>query len=837
MNNLKRVLSVGMASTMVLGMMATASAASFNDFTDKDEIVNKDAVSMVTELGIIAGLPDGSYGATQNIDRASFARLICVTLNGGKEPTLGNLTTSFTDTKGHWAEKYIAYCVQQGIIAGKGNNTFAPSAQVTGSEAAKMLLVAVGYNTTYEKIGGATWQVSTDVLSNQVGLYKGLETINTSAALTRDQAAQMIYNALNAEMVKYEIVPGVSTNGQIVANTQRQETGETLLEKAFKAVKVEGVVLANEYAALNGAGVQDEGKTYVQLNDAPKGLNSTGAFKVSTDLDMVGKTVTMFVQPDANSTQTSKAVVLGNALESDTNNVAVLTAGKDSAKKIADYLDDNNLKTNGSTEWYVNYALQTEKKDDKTVNKALSTNEAGKELTFIDNNDDGVVDYALQLVKTFGKVTSYNDSKDGTINVSAVNPADSITYKSLSSTKAAKDINGFADVKKDDYVFFYKIGNKEFVEPAKSVEVTVSSIKGAKVTADDTTYEQSGLVKFVNEDGDKVLKDAVDLGDKVTFYLDNAGYVVYTDAEAAADDYLQVVKTDNDWSSISENATVKIVKTDGTTEIVKAYYEHKDTEDVDQDGNREELVKTAPKNGVYAYSVNSKGIYKLVRTDLKEETISNATIEKGQSKIADNVFANAQTVFVIDRGNDAYTVYTGIANVPKTMTGVNGTAIVDDTTKIAKAVFVTAKNMTGATEGVYVLDKNPTVTGSSDDKTYTYDVIYKGEKTTLTGEKDLFDSKGYYEVSINGTEITGVNSAVKQPSEATVASKGLVANAQGTFSYNDSTKVLYVDGTDVSESSIGAITVKDKDQIKGDNILVIKDSDNENIAAYVLICK
>ena len=45
-----------------------------------------------------------------------------------------------------------------------------------------------------------------------------------------------------------------------------------------------------------------------------------------------------------------------------------------------------------------------------------------------------------------------------------------------------------------------------------------------------------------------------------------------------------------------------------------------------------------------------------------------------------------------------------------------------------------------------------------------------------------------------------------------------------------------MDGTDVSESSIGAITVKDGG-IKGDNILVIKDSDNENIAAYVLICK
>lgn len=823
MNNLKRVLSVGMASTMVLGMMATASAASFNDFTDKDEIVNKDAVSMVTELGIIAGLPDGSYGATQNIDRASFARLICVTLNGGKEPTLGNLTTSFTDTKGHWAEKYIAYCVQQGIIAGKGNNTFAPSAQVTGSEAAKMLLVAVGYNTTYEKIGGATWQVSTDVLANQVGLYKGLETINTSAALTRDQAAQMIYNALNAEMVKYEIVPGVSTNGQIVANTQRQETGETLLEKAFKAVKVEGVVLANEYAALNGAGVQDEGKTYVQLNDAPKGLNSTGAFKVSTDLDMVGKTVTMFVQPDANSTQTSKAVVLGNALESDTNNVAVLTAGKDSAKKIADYLDDNNLKTNSSTEWYVNYAIRTTGSGDSTKNDPLTTNEAGKELTFIDNNDDGVVDYALQLVKTFGKVTSYNDSKDGTINVSAVNPADSITYKSLSSTKAAKDINGFADVKKDDYVFFYKIGNKEFVEPAKSVEVTVSSIKGNKVTADDTTYEQSGLVKGVNEDA-KNLNEAVELGDKVTFYLDNAGYVVYTDAEAAADEYLKVLAVDS-FSSVSGYANTKILKTDGTTEVVNAYYDNAGT-------------KEKPDNGkIYAYSVNSKGVYKLVLTDLTEKSINSTTIQKGKTQIKSDVLANAQTVFVIDRGNDVYTVYTGIANVPKEITVKTGSAIVDKN-NIAKAVFISDSDMTGSTEGVYVLDKNPTVTGTSDDKTYTYDVIYKGEKTTLTSEDGkLFASKGYYDnVSINGTEITKVTGSAIQPSEATVASKGLVANAQGTFSYSDSTKVLYVDGTDVSESSIGAITVKDGG-IKGDNILVIKDSDNENIAAYVLICK
>ena len=222
MSNLKKVLSVGLASTMVMGMVATsAAAATYDKFSDKEDIVNKEAVSMVTELGIIAGLTDGSYAPKQNIDRASFARLVCVALNGGKEPNLGNLKTTFTDTQGNWAEKYIAYCVQQGIIAGKGNNTFAPAANVTGSEAAKMLLVALGYNATYEKIGGATWQVTTDVLANKAGLYKDLEGMNTSDPLTRDNAAQMIYNTLNATMVKYEMVPGISANGQVTMTTQR----------------------------------------------------------------------------------------------------------------------------------------------------------------------------------------------------------------------------------------------------------------------------------------------------------------------------------------------------------------------------------------------------------------------------------------------------------------------------------------------------------------------------------------------------------------------------------------------------------------------------------------
>ena len=251
MRNLKRALSMALASVMVLGLTVIgAGAASYEDFTDKDEIVHKDAVSMVTELGVLAGLPDGSFGGSQNIDRASFARLVCVVLNGGKEPVLGNLTTTFTDTQGNWAEKYISFCVDRGIIAGRGNNTFGPSDNVTGSEAAKMLLVALGYNTAYEGIGGATWEVTTNSLANMAGLYEELETINPSEPLSRDNAAQMIYNVLNADVVSYSF--SFNADGSTTAVQNKSE--KTMLEDKFGVVIVEGIALANEFADIENGG-------------------------------------------------------------------------------------------------------------------------------------------------------------------------------------------------------------------------------------------------------------------------------------------------------------------------------------------------------------------------------------------------------------------------------------------------------------------------------------------------------------------------------------------------------------------------------------------------------
>ena len=204
MRNLKRALSLVLAVVMVIGLMVVgASAVSYNDLTDKDEIVNKDAVSMLVALDIIQGKPDGSYAPTENVDRAQMAKMLSVIMNKGVDNSAlyANMDTGLTDVTGNWAEGHINYCYNTGIIAGRGNNTFDPSATVTALEAAKMLLVAIGYDPTIEGFTGSDWALNVSVRADAQGIFDGF-TKDLTAPLNRDDAALLIYNALDVEMIQ-----------------------------------------------------------------------------------------------------------------------------------------------------------------------------------------------------------------------------------------------------------------------------------------------------------------------------------------------------------------------------------------------------------------------------------------------------------------------------------------------------------------------------------------------------------------------------------------------------------------------------------------------------------
>ena len=491
MRNLKRALSLALASVMVLSMMVIgAGAASLDDFSDKEEIVNKEAVTVLSTLNVINGKDDGSYDPTGIVTRAEMAKMICVVLNGGKDPSLGStVTNSYTDTVGHWAAGYIEYCTQLGIVAGKGDGTFAPNDTVTATEAAKMLLVAAGYNAEIEGYVGANWEVTTNVRANMIGLYDGLE-INPSEGLSRDNAAQMIYNALDANTVlyDYDIIP----NGDSVsAIATAKETEETLLTEKFGVTKVEAIVVANEYATLSGAAENalDAGETKIEIvskDDGGNGLGASGTYDVSTSVDMLGKQVTMFIKyKNANALSDKDAVVYGSPIVSGKNNIVTATDGSyvETVGTTKGLLSKNDLSLASDVTVLKNYEeLNLEK---TTVNDVLDQVQGGT-LTLIDNDDE--VEYVIYNEYTAGVVTNYSTSGDGSIKVTGIDKYDD-----------AADVVGFDDVAKGDFVLAIEYGGKLYVEVPETVTGELNAFSTSKVTVkvDDTTYDISDIVPSV----------------------------------------------------------------------------------------------------------------------------------------------------------------------------------------------------------------------------------------------------------------------------------------------------------------------------------------------------
>lgn len=228
MKTLNKTLSLVLVLVMVLGLFGVASAA---DFKDKAEIENVEAVNTMAALNIINGKNGNVFDPTGTVTRAEMSKMICVALNGGKEPVLGTTANpTYSDIQGHWAAGYIEYCSTLGIVAGMGDGTFAPDATVTGSQAAKMMLVAMNYKADVFGFTGPAWETRVNVEANKAGLYADLGGLNASEGLSRDNAAQLIYNGIFAGMM--ELSWQQNANGEIT-QTYKLNTNKNIASEKF----------------------------------------------------------------------------------------------------------------------------------------------------------------------------------------------------------------------------------------------------------------------------------------------------------------------------------------------------------------------------------------------------------------------------------------------------------------------------------------------------------------------------------------------------------------------------------------------------------------------------
>src|SRR5699024_5375400 len=136
-----------------------------------------------------------------------MAKMIYTIRNGGNDDAsahIGN-TTSFTDISGHWAEGYIKYLQNTGIVAGKSATKFDPDSQVTTTEAMKMALALAGYDEKNAGLTGIDWQKNTLTYATTIGLTDDVNSA-MSAGCSRQDAAQILANVLEANAVRYSSI-------------------------------------------------------------------------------------------------------------------------------------------------------------------------------------------------------------------------------------------------------------------------------------------------------------------------------------------------------------------------------------------------------------------------------------------------------------------------------------------------------------------------------------------------------------------------------------------------------------------------------------------------------
>ena len=858
----KKVLSLVLCVAVMLSVMVMGAGAAFSD---QDKIENTEAVNMCSALNIIGGYEDGSFHPERNIKRSEITKMICVALNGGREPNVStNTVPTFSDVRGTsaaWAEGYIESCVAQGIVSGVGGGRFAPNGNVTGAQLAKMLLVALGYNSDNEGFTGNAWETNVNVRASQKGLYAGLESMDTSAAVTRDQAAQMVWNALNAYEVEYKTTLVTDANGQLVSQITVQDkvvgtTNDkiTLLEDTYGVYCVEGIVVANEYVTL--ADTKDkntalaEGKTDIQVTNADAfedgkklSINDGGSnvFSVSTGADEIGKAVALFVKPDSNSTSTTKATVVGGAV---LNGNVVLTANGpwDNQTDMNAALKDAGLKTALPAAYYVNGVKTAAAVDNSVMKNGYATQ-------FIDNDDDGTVDYVLVNKTDLGKVTAYSTKDDGSITIESNGV--SVKYKD------SADVVGFADVAKDDYVLFSEVGGSLYVEKAQSVSgvLTDYSNQGTaggvvSLWVDGTEYENSGATRsddLLNPVGYTALdKTAI-------FYLDACGYIAGVDGtsvkEYAIATYYNANAQDED--GVTTSARAKVTFEDGTAgSPVVAALENDAGKTWDNTLNTDNYAVNA-QLGSYSYDENDKLVLDVtgvlfVNDKTFEYTSGNVLVkydsknltDDGKTATGDTVYMTDSTVlFVVDTKDggaidstqvDKVTTYVGKDNMPsmELSSGYMVKYIVNDDNEI-EAMAVISSGLSAVTDNyLYVIDVTSTATDTKKVKVVLDNEI---KEITVNSKKAESISKGLNEYAVDETG----NYDLKK------ITSDIVSGTVNKVNTNNNTIVVggieygILDTTDIANITEEDVLTLAEVQV-GDNVTVLKNSDGDALGIYVL---
>ena len=731
MRNLKRALSLGLTAAMISGLMVMgSSAASYADVTSEE---NVEAIEVLQAVGIMVGDEDGNFNPDQNVTRNEMAVVMCNLMDYTVASYKG--TSPFTDVP-TWAEPYVAACYTNGLTAGTSDTTYGGNDIVTTGQAALMLEKALGYF-QYQADYGSDWLVEATKQGSIAGLFEDVDT-GATEALSRNDVAQMVLNALEADMVNADKNGSdVQVGDIVISGGKATYTARTSSDSKYN--KIDATRVDGKYTVQLGEDLYDGDLEKANSADDDFGRPAVkwtyNNKEIGTYAEKADAVYTSSVEKQELYDLVDKTVY--DDLKSGDANFTVYVDG--TTEKVSQELSDYIVK---------NSDADAGEKDKSEIKKGSTTE------VFIDDDNN----VTITVINTYvAQVDGDYDDQDEELDLDVL---DESPFTADDYTLSSDDFDYLDTYKDEDYVLV-TVANGEIktIQKADTVTGDVTSYTEKKsVTVDGTKYEYSKNYTDAVKDDSKL---SYNLGNEYTLVLDTNGYVLYTDGTAGHNDYVYVasMKTSGGVKSNLEGDAYFI---DGTNKVIVI-------------DNEEDFTSSADRNYGHWYSYNEKsnGKYELTRIDAEDAATYYGTMtsdvndgvvtENGKSTVYVNdsknepkentVPANSDTIFVVNDDDDV-TVYTGIKNVPDITAKKDGkevtVAVVMDG-RYADVVYIYSKDMSisgDSGDRVYILDKDYDASVDNDDnKYYEYDAIVNGKIGTIKATSNNLTVGLYQNVS------------------------------------------------------------------------------------------
>ncbi|MDY2969538.1 MAG: S-layer homology domain-containing protein [Butyricicoccus pullicaecorum] len=602
MKNLKKVLAMVLAFACTFSMFAGAKV--FEDVPAGSDY--SEAITMLSDLGIIQGKDDGKYHPEDTITRAEACAMIARLMTGDPNVSQYVGAQSFTDVaKGSWKDSAIGYCYINGIVIGVGNNKFEPDRAITDAEFITMVVRAMGYETADMK---QNYPFSYMSNAQAIGLLDGTNMVASTDAL-RGEDAQVIYNALFADYARgaklvntthgtsVETYPTLAESvwglERAAVGTWKDKDDETATLEYCKAhtwvvlgadPTAEGHILA--YA------IEDD-STDLYTDNKDKMVYS---FKYEGDADAVaGYQVELWGEgshgePEWESkndkyvwsdnweikaiktVKGQKAYDYNASMADSKRDNGEIVIGEETLKldSVADNANDAEKVQSVDQYLYEGYHGET-KLDKKKVEKALNIRD-GAQYKLVDWDSDGDIDWAVVSTANYYKVDSVS-SKRLTVSYmqekDATNEEENTTSKTL--TWKLNDLNDEKDYKlkvvapedlaegdviEVTYTTAYDKSEKAEVVTATVTKVEADTHELDKVSTKDNlvlTFDGETMELAQNKEvGDTIVPanpskyigfDEEELGTEFNIWTDRNGFIVYSDYATESTNYMMVLDT------------------------------------------------------------------------------------------------------------------------------------------------------------------------------------------------------------------------------------------------------------------------------------------------------